>query len=296
MGYVIASFHGWGLKRPLAGLRVKVGVYLFNSRQSRLAILLAITLASVVAVAYHAPIAQPSGYDFFADQRNVWGIPNFWNVVSNLPFLAVGSAGTIELLRQWPRGALWSLRPAYLSFFIGIALVALGSTYYHLAPTYTTLAWDRLPMAIAFMAFFAVIVGEHISSRLGELLLWPLLALGLVSVAYWHFTEEAGHGDLRLYIIVQYLPMALIPLILLFFPSRFSHVGLIWILLGTYGLAKLLELADEPVYSVFHVVSGHTLKHLAAAVGAYVFLHALRRRYPLDSGISAPADSVTGGA
>jgi hypothetical protein len=128
------------------------------------------------------------------------------------------------------------------------------------------------------------------------LLLWPLLALGLLSVAYWHFTEEAGHGDLRLYIIVQYLPMALIPLILLFFPSKFSHVRLIWALLGAYGLAKLLELADEPVFSLFHVVSGHTLKHLVAALGAYVFLHALRRRHLLDSGTSVPAGAATRGA
>jgi ceramidase len=254
----------------------------------RLSILMAIAVACVVAVAWHAPIAQPAGYDVFADQRSVWGIPNFWDVVSNLPFLVVGLAGTTELLKQGPRGAVLSLRPAYLSFFIGIALVAFGSTYYHLAPTHSTLAWDRLPMAIAFMAFFAVIVGEHISPRLGQLALWPLLALGMVSVGYWHVTEAIGRGDLRLYIVVQYLPMVLIPLILLFLPSKFSHVRLIWIVLGAYCVAKLLELADELIFSLSReVVSGHTLKHLVAALGAYVFLHALRRRHPLDSGTSA---------
>ena len=252
-----------------------------NSREVRLSILVAITAAAVIAVGFQAPIAQPSRYNVFADQRNIWGIPNFWNVVSNLPFFVVGLAGTMELLRQWPRGALLSLRPAYLFFFISIAWVALGSTYYHLAPTHHTLVWDRLPMAIAFMAFFTVVVGEHISSRLGRLLFWPLLALGLISVAHWYFTEEAGRGDLRLYIIVQYLPMILIPLILLFFPSKFSQVRLIWILLGAYGLAKLFEVADELIFSLSHVISGHTLKHLAAALGAYVFLHALRQRRPL---------------
>lgn len=254
-----------------------------NSRQVRLSILLVIAAASIVAVAWHEPIAQPAGYDVFADQRRVRGIPNFWDVVSSLPFLGVGVAGAMELLRQWPGGALLSLRPAYLSFFISIALVGLGSAYYHLAPTHGTLVWDRLPMAVGFMAFFAVIVGEHIDARLGRLALWPLLALGLVSVAYWHFTEAAGRGDLRPYIIVQYLPMALIPLILLFFPSKFSHVRWTWALLGAYGLAKLLELADEPVFSVLQVVSGHTLKHLVAALGVYMFLHALRRRHPLGA-------------
>ena len=253
----------------------------FDSRRARLSILLAVAAASAVAVAFLDPIAQPSGYLVFADGRRIWGVPNFWNVVSSLPFLAVGLAGTMGLLRQWPRGALLSLRPAYLSFFVSIALVAFGSTYYHLAPTHNTLVWDRLPMAIAFMAFFAVIAGEHISPRLGRLLLWPLVAFGLVSVGYWHFTEAAGRGDLRLYIIVQYLPMVLIPLILLLFPPGFSHVRWTWALLGAYGAAKLLELADEPVFSALQVVSGHTLKHLAAALGVYLFLHALRRRHPL---------------
>ncbi|MBI2224282.1 MAG: ceramidase domain-containing protein [Betaproteobacteria bacterium] len=256
-------------------------MYFINSRRVRLSILLAVAAASAVAVAFLEPIAQPSGYHVFADRRRIWGVPNFWDVVSSLPFLAVGLAGTIQLLGPWPRGALLSLRPAYLFFFISMIFAAFGSAYYHLAPTHDTLVWDRLPMAVAFMAFFAVIVGEHISARLGRLLLWPLLAFGLVSVAYWHVTEEAGRGDLRLYIIVQYLPMALIPLILLLFPSAFSHVRWIWALLGAYGVAKLLELADEPVFSALHVVSGHTLKHLVAALGVYLFLHALRRRHPL---------------
>jgi hypothetical protein len=102
----------------------------------------------------------------------------------------------------------------------------------------------------------------------------------VVSVVYWYFTEAAGRGDLRLYVIVQFLPVVLIPLMLLFFPSRLSRVRLIWAVLGAYGLAKLFELADEWVFSLAHMVSGHTLKHLAAALGAYVFLLAVRRRHP----------------
>ena len=98
-----------------------------NSRQARLSVLLAIAAVAVGAVAYHGPIAQPAGYDAFADQRSVWGIPNFWNVVSNLPFLVVGLAGTIELHRRWPSGALSSLKPAYRVFFLGIAFVADGN-------------------------------------------------------------------------------------------------------------------------------------------------------------------------
>ena len=248
------------------------------SRRVRLSILVAVGVAATAAVALYGPIAQPPGYHAFADQRVVWGIPNFWNVVSSLPFLVVGVAGMMELVRKWPQGALIPLKAAYLAFFAGAAMVALASAYYHYAPTDLSLAWDRLPMTVVFMAFFAVIIGEHISPQFGRLLLGPLLALGVISVVYWHFTEAGGHGDLRLYVIVQFVPMVLIPLILLFFPSRLSHVRLIWAVLGAYGVAKLFELADEWVFSHSHVVSGHTLKHLFAALGIYVFLLALRWR------------------
>jgi len=263
-----------------------------DTRQARLAILLAVAAVSAIVVAFLEPIAQLPGYHVFADQRRFWGIPNFWNVVSSLPFLAVGLAGTRQLLRQWPRGALLSLRPAYLFFFISMVLVAIGSTIYHLDPTHDTLVWDRLPIAVSFMAFFSVIVGEHINPRFGGLLLWPLLACGLVSVAYWYFTEAAGRGDLRLYIIVQYLPLALIPLIILLFPSEFPQVQWIWAVLGAYGAAKLLELADEPIFSVLQFVSGHTLKHLLAALSAYLFLLALKRRCPVTPGALEPPSTV----
>jgi hypothetical protein len=252
-----------------------------NSRQMRLAVLLAIAFAAITAVAFHAPIAQPPGYHVFADQRQIWGVPNFWNVVSNLPFFVVGWAGSVELARRVSPGALASLRAAYRWFFAGALLVAIGSAYYHLAPTDQSLVWDRLPMTIAFMAFFSVIIGEHISPRAGRLLLYPLLALGVVSVVYWHLSEEAGRGDLRPYLIVQFLPMLLIPLIMFLFPSRLSRAGLVWGALGAYGLAKLFELDDEWIYSFSQIISGHTLKHLAAAVGMYLLLVAIRQRRPL---------------
>ena len=245
---------------------------------TRLLIVMATAVAAAVAVVLYGPVSQPSGYSSFADERSIWGVPNFWNVVSNIPFLVVGLIGTAELGRQLPQGALAALKLSYLSFFAGTVLVAVGSAYYHLDPTNQTLVWDRLPMTIVFMAFFSVIIGEHISLRIGRALLFPLLALGVISVANWSITETAGRGDLRLYIIVQYLPMILIPLILLFFPSRFSHAHLLWIVLGAYGLAKLFEMADRQVFSLFHVVSGHTLKHLVAALGMYAFLYAVRHR------------------
>ena len=244
----------------------------------RLAVILAIGIVAALAVALHAPIPQPSAYHVFADQRRILGIPNFWNVVSNLPLLLVGLAGVRALAGRSPQGTLTSLRGAYFCFFLGGILVAFGSAYYHLAPSNDTLTWDRLPMTIVFMAFFSIIIGEHLSPSLGRRLLVPLLLLGLASVVYWYLSERAQHGDLRLYILVQYLPAALLPAVLLLFPSRLSHVGLVWAVLGMYALAKLFEVTDRLVFSFGHIVSGHTLKHVVAALGMYIFLLALKQR------------------
>ena len=103
--------------------------------------------------------------------------------------------------------------------------------------------------------------------------------LGVGSVVYWHLTEVAGHGELRPYIITQFLPIILIPLILLFFPARLWPARFIWAVLATYVLAKVLELGDQQVFALGHVISGHALKHAAAAFGTYFFLLAVRRRY-----------------
>ncbi len=41
----------------------------------------------------------------------------------------------------------------------------------------------------------------------------PTLAIGIASVFYWQRTEAQGVGDLRLYALVQFLLMLIIPII-----------------------------------------------------------------------------------
>lgn len=250
------------------------------SLNQRLGVLAGISATSIIVLLMVPPIPQDPAYHQFADRTAVLGIPNFWNVVSNFPFLLIGLAGLVTCATYTPPGMLADLRPAYLTFFAGVSLVGPGSAYYHWHPDSTSLFWDRLPMTIAFMAFTALVVGENVSARLGRRLLWPLLAGGVASVGYWVLTETAGHGDLRPYVLVQFLPMLLIPLILLWFPSRLQPDRYLWMMLLAYGLAKLLEWLDQPVFALCAPVSGHSLKHLAAALGAYSFLLAVRRRRP----------------
>jgi len=217
------------------------------------------------------PIAQDPMYHAFADRRALLGIPGFLNVVTNLPFLVVGSAGII-LCARGPgfSGARW----AWLCFFIGVTLISLGSGYYHLAPDNNTLVWDRLPMSIGFMGLLVAVVSEHVNVKLERILFAPAILLGVASVIYWHYTD-----DLRLYVWVQFIPLLAIPALLLMFKSPYPHRGLLIAALGIYIAAKVAEYYDHAVFvRTGALISGHSLKHLLAALAPFLVYVMLKRR------------------
>jgi hypothetical protein len=129
---------------------------------TRTILLIALSAILVVAVFFIDPIPQDPSYHAFADSRLLLKIPNFWNVMSNIPFLIVGGAGLYYVRSKNNPGLLPDLSMAYLVFFAGIFLTGIGSAYYHYAPGNSTLVWDRLPMTLGFMAFITIIIGEHI--------------------------------------------------------------------------------------------------------------------------------------
>jgi hypothetical protein len=247
---------------------------------TRIAFWFGLFIVPVVLLALIPPIAQPQWYHEFADQRTLLGIPHALNVISNLPFLVVGLWGLWHLARgarpdqfEQPRD-VWF----YGVFFAAVALTGIGSAYYHADPTNDRLLWDRLPLAVAFMALFAMILAERVSYRAGVALFVPLVLAGAGSVVYWHVTEQWGHGDFRPYLIVQLFPLLLIPLIFVLFPARFTGTGDLLAALLCYLMAKGLELLDRQVYAQGQIVSGHTLKHFMAALAPYFILHSLQQR------------------
>ncbi|MGR8942421.1 MAG: DUF6962 family protein [Gammaproteobacteria bacterium] len=243
----------------------------------RLKAVFIIILVAVIAVFNFAPIPQDPAYHRFADQRLIAGLPNFYNVISNLPFLIIGYFGMrLAAVQPTPVGQA-DLRTMYFVFFIGIFLTGIGSSYYHWQPDNRSLVWDRLPMTIGFMALFNVIIGEYISMRAARVLFVPLLIVGLVSVFYWHFTELNGRGDLRLYALVQFLPMILIPVILWLYKDEGRRNNYYWGMIAAYALSKAAEFFDAGLFNMLGLVSGHTVKHLLAAAAPYIFYRALRR-------------------
>jgi len=233
---------------------------------NRILVLVIILAASLVGLLFLPRIPQDQSYHAFADQRMFFGIPNFWNVVSNIPFIAVGVAG------------LWRLRHnvAISALFLGILLTGFGSAYYHLDPNDRTLFWDRLPMAVSFKAILANAIEEQVSLKVGAVLLWPFIAVGVLSLLVWRWT-----GDLRLYGWVQFFPAVALILLFLLFPPAYSGASSWLIAAAFYALAKLFEFYDRAIYSLGSILSGHTLKHIAAAVACFVVLEHFKRRRPI---------------
>jgi len=254
----------------------------------RVAILIGLLAVGLVGLLFVDPIPQDPGYHRLADTRAFFGIPNFNDVISNAGFALVGVLGLIAVAGVG-RHVLFvnpvDARP-YLIFFTGVALVSLGSAWYHWAPSNERLLWDRLPMSIAFMAFAAAIIADRIHARAGNTwLLLVMVILGLSSLLYWHYTEQLGRGDLRFYAFVQFYPVILLPVVLWLFPEYRYVAGryVAWVF-AWYGLSKVLEHFDDQVFGILgYTISGHTLKHLAAAASALVVLKMLSSRLPSHS-------------
>jgi hypothetical protein len=247
-----------------------------------IAIIIVSAAIMIGALLYFPAIPQDSHYHDFADQRKIFAIPHFFNVITNAPFLVIGWLGMRLVAGNNFSGGLPELRTAYATFFSGILLVGLGSSFYHLSPNNESLIWDRLPMTISFMALFSIIIGENIDIESGKRLLYPSVILGILSVIYWYWGEIHGQGDLRFYALIQFLPMLLIPAILALGRPRFTNNGYLWGLLGAYAAAKLAEYGDDALYQLSGFFSGHSLKHLLAATGVWSFYLGLKKRVRLS--------------
>jgi hypothetical protein len=105
--------------------------------------------------------------------------------------------------------------------------------------------WQRTsPLARSRGSF-----SERISVNAGLILLVPLILAGAASAVYWVLSEKGGGGDLRPYIIVHYYPLALVPLSMALFPSRYTRKADIGIAILFYALAKTAEMGDQQIFA-----------------------------------------------
>jgi hypothetical protein len=256
---------------------------LLSYRERGLILLFALLLlAAIAGPVVHVP--EFAGAPF-AD-RHAWGaLPNAVDVLSNLPFAAIGLWGLLQ--RRWldrAHRAVLDAAPLPVDalacarmFFAGLILTALGSAFYHLQPDGARLVTDRAGMAVAFAGLIGIAASERISERAGRPAAWFALAGGLMAAAIGQQT-----GNVLPWALVQFGGMALIVLLMFVKPVKSEGEGSIGFPLGWviffYAIAKLFELTDQAVFEATgHLISGHSLKHLMAALAALPVLHALRK-------------------
>ena len=235
------------------------------------------------------PACDLVGYHPFADQRWCGKIPNCLDVLSNLAFVVAGSWGIVAVVVAGRRELFvdgW-IRRVYMTLFVGTIFMAVGSAYYHLAPNDDRLVWDRLTMIVVFASLLTALLAERASLRVARRLFVPLLVLGASSVVYWHWTVARGHGDIRPYGIFQFGSLFVVLLLVTLWPERYDGDRYLVGVLVASVLAKLFEAADARIWGLGNVVSGHTLKHLAAAGGVACVAAMLRaRRHRMQATVS----------
>ena len=235
-----------------------------------LALVFIVLTPLAVLFAAMGPIPQDPAYHALVDHRAFVGIPNFLNVASNAGFVLVGVMG----LRLCMGAGVAGAGRSWTVFFFGVLLVAIGSGWYHWNPNNATLAWDRLPMTVAFMALFAAVLAEHIRPEIERSLLRGAVAVGIFSVVWWHYTD-----DLRPYAWVQFAPLLALVFVVIAFPGRYSHRGYLLLGLVFYAAAKVAEFYDRAIFdATAAAISGHSVKHLLAAVAPYCVYRMLRER------------------
>ena len=209
----------------------------------------------------------------------MFGVPRFFDVASNIAFLAAGMLGLAIVAVRRAAFASPVERWPYIAFFAGLVLTSIGSAYYHLAPDNARLVWDRLPITTTLAGLLLSQVADRINVRAANALLLPAIVLGAATVWYWQATD-----NLVPYAIAQGYAAIATFAIAVAFPSRYTRGSDLYWAFACFVVAKAGEAYDQAIYSVAHVVSGHTLKHLAAAAAGFVVCAMLARRRPLVAG------------
>jgi hypothetical protein len=234
---------------------------------------LLVTSALILLSLLHGPIPQPAHYHEFADVRHAFGLPNAADVLSNIGFAMVGIWAMFRTRlsgNAYVAGSGW---PGYRLFLIALILTAAGSFYYHLQPNDARLVWDRIPIALACAGLLAAVHGDTTRNSHAARNTRILAVVAVSSVVWWYWS-----GDLRPYLLMQALPLLLIPLWQWLHGAPRHERRAFGLAILLYILAKAAELHDHEVLAMTGVLSGHTIKHLLATAAAATIASVLARR------------------
>lgn len=213
----------------------------------------------------------------FVDARTWWHMPNTMDVLSNLPLLIAGLWGLMVLSRSRLSALHGHTRQALSVFFWGLALTGVGSSVYHWAPEAQSLVLDRLGMAVTFAGALGLAMAERVGVQAARNTMLVVLLTGSLSAAM-----PLTHGNVLPWVVVQFGGMAFMAWAALRRPLPTALGVSLGALIAWYALAKALEMGDAAVFNATaDLISGHSLKHLVAALAAWPVIRAMRQNAPV---------------
>jgi len=225
---------------------------------------------------WYGKVEQPQSYYQFADSREFIGIPNGLDVMSNLALLYPAILGLALLQERGKNDYQYrdDIEPIILySFFSGMVLTFLGSVWFHLDPTDSTLMWDRLGMTIVLACYATLLISDFVSIEMAKKVHYPLIALGLLTIIYWLVA-----GDLRPYFIFKHQPIILIPILLVYGTKYYDRTkDYFWSFIFVI-LASTVESYDIEIFETIIFISGHTLKHIFAGTALWFVFKMIQQR------------------
>jgi hypothetical protein len=223
---------------------------------------LAALFVFIIVALFYGPISQPQEYHDFADDREILGVPNALDVMSNLAIIYPGVVGLAFIHESRNRSQV-----------SGMILTFAGSVWFHLDPTDSTMLWDRLGMSVVIGSCISLLIHDMWDRNLAAKIHLPIIIASIVSVLWWPVFD-----DLRVYFIVKHHPFILFPIFLLCGRRIYDKVSGYYWGLSMFLLATIFEFADQQIFEITGIISGHTLKHIAAGIGLWFLMVMIRDR------------------
>lgn len=219
------------------------------------------TLAIAVGLLAWGPVLLHASAHHYADLRSLAGLANGINVLFCLPMLLTGMWGWRALGRSaWPV----ALQTPWRWFFACVAVSAGLAAAYHLAPGDVGYLAAQAVAAGGFTLLLCGFLAERVDPRFGSRVAC-LAALGLAGLAAC-LAALGSAPDVRPLLLLQLLPVLLIPAGALSLSGRHTSTADWLVMLGLYALARLSDVGDAAVLRFTGgAVSGHALMHLCLA-------------------------------
>jgi hypothetical protein len=235
---------------------------------------LAALFVFIIMALFYGPISQPQEYHDFADDREILGVPNALDVMSNLAIIYPGVVGLAFIHESRNRSQVSEDEISIqITLFSGMILTFAGSVWFHLDPTDSTMLWDRLGMSVVIGSCISLLIHDMWDRNLAAKIHLPIIIASIVSVLWWPVFD-----DLRVYFIVKHHPFILFPIFLLCGRRIYDKVSGYYWGLSMFLLATIFEFADQQIFEITGIISGHTLKHIAAGIGLWFLMVMIRDR------------------